>query len=146
MGREHLIPLSRQSLELIKKVKEISQGEHYVFHQVNNPKKAMSENTMLYAMYRMGYRDKATVHGFRATASTYLNEKGYNPDVIESLLAHQDRNRVRAAYNRAEYLDERREVLQWWADYLDSLNVSIEQEEPEQEEEKLKMWKGGNLY
>ncbi len=61
-------------------------------------------------------------------------------------MSHQEGNKVRAAYNRAEYLDERREVLQWWADYLDSLNVSIEQEEHEQEEEKLKMWKGGNLY
>ena len=101
---------------------------------------------MLYAMYRMGYHGRATVHGFRATASTILNEKGYRSDVIELLLAHVEKNQVRAAYNRAEYLDERREVLQWWADYLDSLNVSIEQEEPEQEEKKLKMWKGGNLY
>ena len=106
----------------------------------------MSENTMLYSMYRMGYHGRATVHGFRATASTILNEKGFREDVIEKLLSHQEGNKVRAAYNRAEYLDERREVLQWWADYLDSLNVSIEQEEPEQDEEKLKMGKGGNLY
>ena len=83
----------------------------------------MSENTMLYAMYRMGYHGRATVHGFRATASTILNEKGFRSDVIELLLAHVEKNQVRAAYNRAEYLDERREVLQWWADYLDEISV-----------------------
>ena len=146
MERDHMVPLSRQAVSVMAEVRKFTQGEHYVFHQLNNPKKPMSENTMLYALYRMGFGGKATVHGFRATASTILNEKGYRSDVIELLLAHVEKNQVRAAYNRAEYLDERREVMQWWADYLDSLNVSIEQEEPEQEEEKLKMWKGGNLY
>ena len=82
----------------------------------------MSENTMLYAMYRMGYHGRATVHGFRATASTILNEKGFRSDVIELLLAHVEKNQIRAAYNRAEYLDERREILQWWADHLDEIN------------------------
>ena len=83
----------------------------------------MSENTMLYAMYRMGYHGRATVHGFRATASTILNEKGFRSDVIELLLAHVEKNQIRAAYNRAEYLDERREILQWWADHLDEINT-----------------------
>ena len=146
MHRDHMIPLSRQAVVVLRELKWFVRDNHYVFEQHKNPKKPMSENTMLYALYRMGFRGKATVHGFRATASTILNEKGYRSDVIELLLAHVEKNQVRAAYNRAEYLDERREVLQWWADYLDSLNVSIEQEEPEQEEEKLKMWKGGNLY
>ena len=146
MHRDHMIPLSRQAVGVLRELKWFVRDNHYVFEQHKNPKKPMSENTMLYALYRMGYRGKATVHGFRATASTILNEKGYRSDVIELLLAHVEKNQVRAAYNRAEYLDERREVLQWWADYLDSLNLSIEQEEPEQEEEKLKMWKGGNLY
>jgi integrase len=81
----------------------------------------MSNNTMLYAMYRMGYHGRATVHGFRAMASTALNEMGFHPDVIERQLAHQDRNAVRAAYNRAEYLSERRTMMKHWADYLDSL-------------------------
>ena len=112
-----MIPLSRQAVGVLRELKWFVRDNHYVFEQHKNPKKPMSENTMLYALYRMGYRGKATVHGFMATASTILNEKGYRSDVIE-----------------------------WWADYLDSLNVSIEQEEPEQEEEKLKMWKGGNLY
>ena len=146
MHRDHMIPLSRQAVVVLRELKWFVRDNHYVFEQHKNPKKPMSENTMLYALYRMGYRGKATVHGFRATASTILNEKGYRSDVIELLLAHVEKNQVRAAYNRAEYLDERREVLQWWADYLDSLNVSIEQEEPEKEEEKLKMGKGGNLY
>ncbi len=79
----------------------------------------MSENTLLYAMYRTGYHKRATVHGFRATASTILNESGFPPDVIERQLAHVDRNKLRAAYNRSEYLEERRKMMQWWADYLD---------------------------
>ena len=71
----------------------------------------------------MGYPGRATVHGFRATASTILNEKGFRSDGIELLLAHDEKNQVRAAYNRAEYLDERRETLQWWADHLDELRL-----------------------
>ena len=122
MERDHMVPLSRQAVSVMAKVRKFTQGEHYVFHQLNNPKKPMSENTMLYSMYRMGYHGRATVHGFRATASTILNEKGFREDVIEKLLSHQEGNKVRAAYNRAEYLDERREVLQWWADYLDEIN------------------------
>jgi len=78
----------------------------------------MSNNTMLYAMYRMGYHGRATVHGFRAMASTALNEMGFRPDVIERQLAHQERNAVRASYNRAEYLAERRTMMKHWADHL----------------------------
>ena len=81
----------------------------------------MSNNTMLYALYRMGYHGRATVHGFRAMASTALNEMGFRSDVIERQLAHQERNAVRAAYNRAEYLSERRAIMSRWADYLDAL-------------------------
>ena len=76
---------------------------------------------MLYALYRMGYHGRATVHGFRAMASTALNEMGFRPDVIERQLAHQEQNAVRAAYNRAEYLAERRAMMNQWADYLDVL-------------------------
>jgi integrase len=81
----------------------------------------MSNNTMLYALYRMGFHGRATVHGFRAMASTALNEMGFRPDVIERQLAHQEQNAVRAAYNRAEYLVERRGMMIHWADYLDAL-------------------------
>ena len=121
MNRDHMVPLSRQAVEVLKKVKRFSRGDQFVFEQKNNPQKPMSENTMLYAMYRMGYHGRATVHGFRATASTILNEKGFRSDVIELLLAHVEKNQIRAAYNRAEYLDERREILQWWADHLDEI-------------------------
>jgi len=129
MGREHVVPLSSQALVVLKEVRRFTQGDKYVFHQLNNPNKPMSENTMLYAMYRMGYHSRATVHGLRATMSTLLNEKGHNPDVIEHLLSHQDPNKVRAAYNRAEYLSERRITLQWLADHLDSLSGSMDTNE-----------------
>jgi integrase len=83
----------------------------------------MSENTMLYALYRMGYHSRATGHGFRATASTILNEIGFAPDVIERQLAHLERNKVRAAYNRAQYLPERTRMMQKWADLLDAIKT-----------------------
>ena len=121
MGREHVVPLSSQALVVLKEVRRFTQGDKYVFHQANNPNMPMSANTMLFAMYRMGYHSRATVHGLRATMSTLLNEKGHNPDVVEHLLSHQGSNKVRAAYNRAEYLSERRITLQWLADHLDSL-------------------------
>jgi len=138
MGREHVVPLSSQALVVLKEVRRFTQGDKYVFHQLNNPNKPMSENTMLYAMYRMGYHSRATVHGLRATMSTLLNEKGHNPDVIEHLLSHQESNKVRGAYNRAEYLSERRITLQWLADHLDSLSGSKNKKKLLKEEENLK--------
>ena len=78
---------------------------------------------MLFAMYRMGYHSRATVHGFRATASTILHENGFNSDIIERQLAHVEGNKVKAAYNHAEYLNERTEMMQWWADHLDSFKA-----------------------
>ncbi len=85
------------------------------------PDKPISNNTMLFALYRLGYKGKMTGHGFRAVASTILNEAGFRPDVIERQLAHCERNEIRGAYNRAEYLPERREMMQQWADMLDAL-------------------------
>ena len=81
----------------------------------------MSENTILYALYRLGYHSRATAHGFRQTASTILNEIGFTPDAIERQLAHAERNKIRAAYNKAEYLPERRKMMQWWGDYLEQI-------------------------
>ena len=129
MDIEHHVPLSSQSLRVIKQVRKYSEGDHYVFHQINNPNKPMSENTMLYAIYRMGYRSHATVHGFRATISTLLNENEYNPDVIERLLSHQEKNKVRDSYNRAEYLPQRKNYLQWLGDYLDKIDVVSNKED-----------------
>ena len=129
MGIEHHVPLSSQSLRVIKQVRKYSEGDHYVFHQINNPNKPMSENTMLYAIYRMGYRSHATVHGIRATISTLLNEKEYNADVIERLLSHQEKNKVRDSYNRAEYLPQRRKYLQWLGDYIDSIDIDSDKKD-----------------
>jgi integrase len=121
MGEEHIVPLSRQAITVLREIEKHSGAVAYVFPSETNPATFMSENTMLYALYRMGYRHKATGHGFRSTASTILNEHGFRPDVIERQLAHSERNSVRAAYNHAQYLPERREMMQWWADHLDGL-------------------------
>ena len=127
MRREHQVPLARQTLEVLDRVREISAEEILVFPGQQNPNRPMSENTLLYALYRMGYHSRATTHGFRSTASTILNESGrWHPDAIERQLAHIDANQVRKVYNRAEYLEERRRMMQWWADHLDTLSVPAE--------------------
>lgn len=119
MRAEHIVPLSKQAIAVLEELRELTGKHELVFPGQSNLKRPMSENTMLYAMYRMGYHKQATVHGFRATASTILNESGFTPDAIERQLAHAERNKVRAAYHRAEYLEERRRMMQWWADYLE---------------------------
>ena len=121
MNTEHIVPLSRQALILLKDLRMLNGESRYVFTG-RNPHRYMSNNTMLYALYRMGYKSRMTGHGFRSMASTILNEQSrFRPDAIERQLAHCERNTVRGAYNRAEYLEERRELMQWWADYLDHL-------------------------
>ena len=122
MKTEHIVPLSKQTLTMLAELKEISGGSRFLFPGRNRDK-PISNNTMLFALYRMGYKGKMTGHGFRAVASTILNETGFNPDVIERQLAHCERNEVRGAYNRAEYLAERKRMMQHWADYLDSLEA-----------------------
>lgn len=121
MSKEHIVPLSQQAIEVLCELKPITDKHELVFPSERTWKKSMSENTMLYAMYRMGYHGRATVHGFRATASTILNESGFKPDVIERQLAHIERNKVRAAYHRSEYLEERKQMMQWWADFIDAI-------------------------
>lgn len=122
MKTEHIVPLSSQALTILSQLKEIAGGSRYVFPG-RNPSKPISNNTMLFALYRLGYKGKMTGHGFRAVASTILNETGFNPDVIERQLAHCERNEVRGAYNRAEYLPERKKMMQHWSDYLDSVEA-----------------------
>lgn len=121
MRELHIVPLSRQALGILHELKKINGPLEYIFPSLQTYTKCMSENTMLYALYRMGYHSRATVHGFRATSSTTLNEHGFRSDVIERQLAHGERNKVRNAYNHAQYLKERREMMQWWADHLDKL-------------------------
>jgi integrase len=118
---QHIVPLSNKVLELFRTQQQISHNCEYIFPNRNRPTTCMSENTVLYALYRMGYHKRATGHGFRATASTILNEHGFKSDVIERQLAHGERNKVRAAYNHAQYLAERREMMQWWSDFIDGL-------------------------
>lgn len=120
---EHIVPLSDQALAVLEDLKVLTwgeKGEGLVFPNENKPREPMSENTILFALYRMGYRGRATGHGFRATASTILNEQGFRPDVIERQLAHKEQNKVRAAYHHSEYLVERRQMMQSWADFLDA--------------------------
>lgn len=122
-NRFHIVHLTEESLEILNQMKDITGKSKYIFPQVNNFLKPMSENTMLYTFYRMGYHSKMTGHGFRATASTILNENGFKPDVIEKQLSHCDRNKVRASYNHAQYLNERKEMMIWWGQYLKNLGL-----------------------
>jgi integrase len=121
MSAEHIVPLSHQSIAILDELKALTGRYDLVFPNQNNLTRPMSENTLLYALYRMGYHQRATVHGFRATASTILHEMGFRADVIERQLAHAERNKVRAAYHRSEYLEDRRKMMQVWADYLDGV-------------------------
>jgi integrase len=115
---EHVVPLSTQALEAFKELKPVAAGSPYVFPSLGDLHRPMSASTLNVAFERM--KLDVTPHGLRATASTVLNESGaFRPDVIERQLSHIERNRVRASYNRAEYLEERREMLQWWANFID---------------------------
>jgi len=122
MRAEHLVPLSKQALQILRQLKEVSGGSRFVFPG-RNPDKPISNNTLLFALYRLGYKGKMTGHGFRAVASTALNEMSFRSDVIERQLSHCERDEVRGAYNRAEYLTERFAMLQHWADYLDDIKA-----------------------
>ncbi|WP_227094817.1 tyrosine-type recombinase/integrase [Aeromonas veronii] len=116
----HIVPLSRQALVVLEELRQISGHCELLFPSERKLTNPISENTLSYAMGRMGYKGIATPHGFRALASTILNEECFDPDVIERQLAHAERNKVRAAYHRAEYLDDRRKLLQWLADFYES--------------------------
>ncbi|MBO9518482.1 MAG: tyrosine-type recombinase/integrase [Porphyrobacter sp.] len=124
MRREHVVPLSRQAIEIIRSMADIAGNSEFVFPS-HNPKKPLSENAVNGALRRLGYAGVMTAHGFRSTACSLLNECGkWNPDAIERALAHQDGNAVRAVYNRTAYLPERVEMMQWWSDELESLKAA----------------------
>lgn len=116
---DHIVPLTPQVLELIEFVKPISGHREFLFPADRNPQKPINSQTANMALKRMGYEKKLVAHGLRALASTTLNEQGFNPDVIEACLAHTDSNQVRKAYNRAEYIPQRREVLEWWSAHIE---------------------------
>jgi integrase len=121
MDTPHTVPLSRQAIKIIERAGKLWGKDGFVFPGIRQGSKQLSENTMLYALYRLGYHSRATVHGFRATFSTIANESGFDGDVIEKALAHEERNRVRAAYHRSEYIEQRKKLMQWWADMLQQL-------------------------
>jgi integrase len=125
MKTEHIVPLSTQALAILGELQTLAGRSRFVFPGRNRDK-PISNNTMLFALYRLGYKGKMTGHGFRAVASTMLNEQGYRPDVIERQLAHCERDEVRGAYNRAEYLGERATMMQSWADYLDKIKAGAD--------------------
>jgi integrase len=122
MRETHIVPLSRQAVEILQAIRPITDRQRYVFPAIGGGGRPLSANTLNGAIRRLGYSgDEMTGHGFRTLASTLLNEQGVHPDLIELQLAHAERNTVRAAYNRAQRLAERREMMQKWADYLDIL-------------------------
>ena len=119
MRTEHRVPLSTQALDVLRTMQTLSGGRELVFPSPYYPSKPLSENTFNSALARMGYKNTATAHGFRAMFSTIANECGWNPDVIERQLAHKEANEIRAAYHRSTYLKDRDKLMQWWGDYLD---------------------------
>jgi integrase len=124
MRRPHDIPLSRQALAVLKDIWSLSDRHELVLPSIRAATKPLSENAVNASLRRMGYaKDEMTAHGFRSSASTILNERGFDPDVIEATLAHQDADQVRRAYNRATYWKKRVQLMQDWADILDDLRV-----------------------
>jgi integrase len=121
MQKPHIIPLSRQALELLTTLKPLSLGSRYLFPGNSSIDKPMNASTINVMFQKMGYGGSFTPHGVRSTASTILNEHGFSRDAIERQLAHTERDGIRAAYNHADYLPERKKMMQKWADYIDKL-------------------------
>jgi integrase len=127
MREAHIVPLSRQAVAILQQLLPLTGDDKYVFPSIRTRTRPMSDGTLNAALRRLGYEsDQHVGHGFRAMASTLLNELGWAPDVIERQLAHAPRNKVRAAYNRAQHLGERRRMMQAWADYLEGLKAGTD--------------------
>ena len=116
--REHIVPLSSQALEILEVMKPISAHREHVFPSRNDPRQPMNSQTANAAIKRIGYSGKLVAHGLRSIASTAMNEKGFNADLIEAALAHSDRNEVRRAYNRTTYIEQRKVIMDWWGDFV----------------------------
>ena len=128
MKQLHIVPLSRQVLDMLDELRSFSGHGQFLFPGRTKGKAFMNSDILVTALRRLGYsKEEMTFHGFRSMASTLLNEQGYNRDWIERQLAHSERNGVRAAYNYAEYLPERRKMMQKWADYLSELKKKSQQ-------------------
>ena len=119
----HIVPLSKQAIAILKDIQPLTGRDKYVFPSNRTITRPMSDNTINGALRRLGYtKEEMTAHGFRSMASTLLNEQGWNRDAIERQLAHSEKDGVRAAYNYAQHLPERKKMMQAWADYLDKLS------------------------
>ncbi|WP_153010623.1 site-specific integrase, partial [Pseudomonas sp. ADP] len=131
MREPHVVPLSKQAVELLRELHTHTGGRGMLFPNYRNPKECMTATTLNRALERMGFNGKDSIgfsaHGFRATASTILNEMGYRPDVIERQLAHAERNKVRASYNQAQYMEDRRNMMQEWADMVGEMTAGAAQ-------------------
>jgi integrase len=123
MGEAHTVPLSSQAVVLLRELRGITGAQEWLFPNLRDPKRPMTATTLNRALERMGYAGRLSAHGFRATASTWLNEAGFRHDVIEKQLAHKERNAVRASYNKAEYLPERREMMARWSDAVEAMGT-----------------------
>jgi integrase len=126
MPRPHKVPLAPQTIALLQQLEKITGSSRYVFPQVRSWHRPISDGTLNAALRRLGYsKEEMTAHGFRSTASTFLNESGkWRRDAIERQLAHQEEDETRAAYNHAEFWEERVRMMCWWADFLDELRTS----------------------
>nr|WP_232221306.1 integrase domain-containing protein [Pseudidiomarina salinarum] len=120
MQREHQIPLTEQMLAILELMKQISSHREYIFPSMRQPLEPANKETANMALKRMGFKDRLVAHGMRALASTTLNEEGFSPDVIEAALAHVDHNKIRGAYNRSTYLEQRRKMMIWWSEHIES--------------------------
>jgi integrase len=120
---QHIVPMARQVEGILRELHTLTAHSKYVFPAIGNKERPLSENGVRSALIRIGYGDEMSAHGFRTTASTILNEQGWNADAIERQLSHCERDEVRAAYNKAKHLPERIEMMQSWADYLDGLKA-----------------------
>jgi integrase len=124
MREAHIVPLSRQAIAILRDIQPLTSSGRLVFPSLRTNTRPISEGTLNAALRRLGFsKEDMTGHGFRTMASTLLNEQGWHPDLIELQLAHAERNKVRAAYNRSQRLDERRKMMQAWSDYLEALKV-----------------------
>ena len=122
-GRTHKVTLSRQAIGLLHEIRKHSRSKVYLFPSDKDPAKPCNSQTANAAIKRMGYKGKLVAHGLRSIASTKLNEQGFNKDLIEVALSHMDTDRIRAAYNRADYLERRFEMLQWWGDFVEQCSI-----------------------
>ena len=121
MRDPHIVPLARQVVECVRELMALASRSDYLLPHFANVDKPMNGSTFNNVIDKLGYAGRFTPHGFRSTASTNLNEQGFRPDVIERQLAHTERNRIRGAYNHADYMAELRQMMQAWADYVDAL-------------------------